>query len=209
MLMFWNSVTVLRRIEFITLVVMMAAPILCGTVLLSVRYRIKSLLNQTNVSQGLTYEENVQRLETSNHELRRDLEKATRELSGLRDLTAPRLITESQQNLIIDKLRGVPSAPVLVSAYAFEAESAAYAAAITAVLRKAGWQATMNKSSMNDFKGVSLGAVNAMNRTISGEHELAQAFAAARIEVHQRQIAPDSIAGQLQDGSLLVVVGRK
>ncbi len=209
MLMFWNSVAALRRIEFVTLVLTMLAPVLGGTVLLTLRYRVKSLINQSTESRGLSYEENVQRLELSNHQLRHDLEKAQTELGGLRQVTAPRQITESQQNLIVEKLRGIQAAPVIVSAYAFEAESAAYAAAITAVLRKAGWDASMNKASMNDFKGVSLDAINLLNRSISGEHELAQAFAAAQIELHQRQIAPDSIAGQLQDGCLLVVVGRK
>jgi len=29
------------------------------------------------------------------------------------------------------------------------------------------------------------------------------------VDVRQREIAPDTIAGNLQDGSLLVVVGRK
>jgi hypothetical protein len=209
MLTFWNSVTALRQIEFVTLLVAMIVPILCGTVLLSVHYRVKTLVNKTTVIQGVSYEGNVQRLENTNRALTHELQVAQTELAGLRHVTAPRQITESQEDIILEKLRGVQGSPVIVSAYAFEAESAAYAAAITAVLRKAGWEATMNKSSMNDFKGVSLGAVNVMHRSLPGEHELAQAFAAARMELHQRQIAPDTIAGQLQDGCLLVVVGRK
>ena len=62
---------------------------------------------------------------------------------------------------------------------------------------------------MNDFKGVSLGSVNLMRRPLAGERELKDALAAAHVDVRQRDIAPETIAGSLQDGSLLVVVGRK
>jgi len=209
MLSFWNSVTALRQIEFVTLLVTMIVPILCGTVLLTVHQRVKTLVNKTSVIQGVSYEGSVQRLENTNRALTHELQVAQKELTGLRTVTAPRQITESQESVIVEKLRGVRGAPVTVSAYAFEPECAAYAAAIAAVLRKSGWDVRLNKSSMNDFKGVTLSAVNLINRSLSGEHELAQAFAAASIELHQRQISPDSIAGPLQDGTLLVVVGRK
>jgi len=209
MLTFWNSVTSLRQIEFATLLVAMIVPILCGTILLTVHYRVKTLVNKTTTIQGVSYEENVQRLENTNRALVQELRTAQIELGGLRHVTAPRQITISQENILLEKLRGVNASPVMVAAYAFEDESANYALQIAAALRKAGWEVTMNKASMNDFKGVSLGTVNLTRHPIHGLHELAQAFAEAHVDVHQREIPSDSIAGQLQDGSLLVVVGRK
>ena len=101
------------------------------------------------------------------------------------------------------------ASPVIVCAYSFEEESVAYATDIAEALRKAHWEVTLNKASMNDFKGIGLGSVNLTRQPLKGLHELAQAFAAAHIELRQRQIDPESIAGALQDGSLLVVVGRK
>jgi hypothetical protein len=209
MMTFWNSVMVLRRIEVVALLATMIVPILCGTVLLTVRHRIKTLLNQTSESQGVSYEENVQRLQTKTHELGKELENAREELTALRRMTARRQITESQENILLEKLRSVKASPVIVAAYSFEEESAAYATEIAGVLRKANWDVTLNKASMNDFKGISLGSVNLANRPLTGLHELAQALMAAHVDLHQRDIAPESIAGSLQDGSLLVVVGRK
>ena len=209
MLAFWDSVADLRQIEFIVIVVAMIIPLVCGTFLLTVRARIKTLQTQSNQSQGFSYQENVKKLETQKRRLEAGLESSGHELSALRRVTAPRQITELQENILLEKLRGVQAAPVTVAAYAFEEESASYAAEIAATLRKAGWEVTLSKASMNDFKGISLGTVNLMRRPISGLHELAEAFTAAHLELHQREIPPDTIAGPLQDGSLLVVVGRK
>jgi hypothetical protein len=206
---FWDSVADLRRIEFVLLLATMIVPVLCGTFLLSVRHRIKTLQTQTNESQGFSFHDNVQKLKTRNERLELELQGAQKELTKLRGVTAPRHLTESQENNVVERLQGVKAAPVIVSAYAFEDESAAYAAQIATALRKAGWQVSLNKSSMNDFKGVSLGTVNVMRRPLSGLHELAKALTAAGVDLHQREIAPDSVAGSLEDGSLLVVVGRK
>lgn len=206
---FWNSVAVLRQIEFVALLVTMIVPVLCGTVLLTVHYRVKALVNKTTVLQGSSYEESIQRLSNMNHALSQELQIAQTELGTLRHITAPRQITEFQENVLIEKLRGVTMAPVIVAGYTYEEESVAYAEQIAAALRKAGLDVTLNKASMNDFKGISLGTVNLMRRPINGLHELAQAFSAAHMELHQREISSDSIAGSLQDGSLLVVVGRK
>jgi len=137
------------------------------------------------------------------------LETAQTELTALQHLAAPRQITAFQEDVLLDKLRGVKAAPVIVSAYAFEEESVSYATQIAAVLRKANWDVTLNKTSMNDFKGVSLGKINLMNQPVSGLRELSQALADAHLDLHQREIRQESIAGQLQDGCLLVVVGRK
>ncbi len=209
MFSFWDSVTDLRRIEFIMILVAMITPLVCGTLLLSVRARMKALQTRSSQSQGFSYQENVKKLETQKRRLEAGLESSGHELTALRRVTAPRQITERQENILLEKLRGVQAAPVTVTAYAFEEESASYAAQIAAALRKAGWEVTLNKASMNDFKGISLGTVNLMRRPITGLHELAEAFTAAQLELHQREILPDSIAGPLQDGSLLVVVGRK
>jgi hypothetical protein len=206
---FWESVSDLRRIEFIVILVTMILPIISGTVLLTIRQRIKTIHTQSTRNQGTTYQENVQALQEEKERQGRELANARGELSILRHVTAPRKITEAQEIALIDHLSGVKAAPVIVSAYAFEEESAAYAEQIVLVLRKAGWQASLNKTSMNDFKGISLGTINLTRKPIVGLHELAQAFTAARLELRQRETAPDSIAGQLQDGSLLVVVGRK
>jgi hypothetical protein len=205
----WDSVADLRRVEFVVLLVMMITPILCGTVLLSIRSRLKTLQTQSSESQGFSYQETTEKLHTKNARLERELESARKELASLRQVTAPRHITESQESIVIEKLHGVKAAPVIVSAYAFEEESAAYGAQIAAALRKAGWEVTLNKASMNDFKGVSLGTVNLMRRPLAGLRELAAALTAAHVDLHQREIAPESVAGSLEDGSLLVVVGRK
>ena len=209
MIAFWDSVTDLHRVESVLLLVTMIVPLLGGTVLLSIRHRIKTLQTQSNESQGLSYHDTVQKLETKNRRLESDLEGTQTERAALRRITAPRQITDDQEKILVEKLRGVRAAPVIVAAYTFEEESAAYAAQIASALRNAGWEVTLNKASMNDFKGVSLGTVNLMRRPLSGLHELAEAFTAAHVELHQRDIAPDSVAGSLQDGSLLVVVGRK
>ncbi len=209
MLAFWNSVAMLRQIEFVTLLIAMIVPVACGTLLLSVHYRIKSLVNKTTVIQGSSYEETLQRLENMNLSLRQELQMAQAQLGSLRHLTAPRQLSAQQAGILSEQLRGIQGSPVIVSAYAFEEESAAYATQIATALRNAGWVVTLNKASMNDFKGVTLSTVKITQKPTVGLHELAQAFSAAHLEVRQHQISPDSIAGQLEDGSLLVVVGRK
>jgi len=209
MLGLWDSVTELRRIEFIVLLVTMITPVLCGTVILSIRHRIKTLQMQSIQSERLTYEQTVHKLENKTQQLETNLQTNRHDLSSLRQMAAPRQLTAEQQQILLEKLRRVKAAPVIVAAYSFEEESAAYAAQIASVLRQAGWEVTINHASMNDFKGVSLGTVNLMRKPLIGLHELAEAFTAAQLELRQRNIAPDSIAGSLEDGSLLVIVGRK
>jgi hypothetical protein len=206
---FWESVAALRRAEFITLIVTLVLPLLSGTILLTLRHRIKTLLDQTTQIQGAFYHDSVERLVEKNDALSHRLGTAGTELTTLRQVTAPREITSVQEDILLEKLRGASAAPVIVAAYAFEDESASYAAEIAAVLRKAGWNVSVNKSSMNDFKGISLGKIALMHQPLSGLHELAQAFTEARLDLRQRDIHPDTIAGQLEDGRLLVVVGRK
>src|SRR5207244_7076293 len=99
--------------------------------------------------------------------------------------------------------------PVVVSALVDDEESYAYATQIAGSLRHAGWTVTLNRASMNDFKGVGLGTVNLMRRPMAGMRELAAALSAARVDARQREIQPDSLAGSLRDGSVWVVVGRK
>jgi hypothetical protein len=209
MLAFWESVSDLRRIELIALLVGMITPVLCGTILLTVRQRVKTLLAQSSQSQAFTHHDSVQRLESQKQRLESDFAVSQKELSTLRRVTAPRQLTEADENLLIEKLRTLKGAPVIVAAYTYEEESYAYAAQIAGALRQAGWEVTLNKASMNDFKGVSLGSVNLMRQRLAGQRELGEALVAAHVDIHQRDIAPDTIAGSLQDGSLLVVVGRK
>lgn len=199
----------LRKCEFIIMLAVMVTPLVGGAMLLTIRQRIKTLQSQSFQSQGMSYQDQVQSLETKNDRLSQDLARARSELTSLRRMTAPRQITESQENILLEQLRGVKASPVIVSAYAFEEESASYAAEIAAALRKAGWQVIVNKASMNDFKGISLGTVNLTRQPLFGLHELAQAFTAAHMDLIQREIVPDTIAGRLQDGCLLIVVGRK
>jgi len=206
---FWESIAALRRAEFITVIATMALPLLSGTLLLTLRHRIKTLLNQTTQIQGAFFHDSVERLVEKNRALSHHLGTAGQELTILRQVTASRQITSVQKDILLEKLHGVSAAPVIVAAYAFEDESASYAAEIAAVLRKAGWSATLNKSSMNDFKGLSLGRINLMHQPLAGLHELAQAFTEAHLDLRQRDIHPDTIAGTLQDGCLLIVVGRK
>jgi len=208
-LAFWDSIAALRRAEFITVIVTMLVPLLSGTVLLTLRHRIKTLLNQTTQIQGAFYHDSVERLVEKNRALSHHLGTAGQELTMLRQVTASRQITPVQEDILLEKLRGVRAAPVTVAAYAFEEESASYAAEIAAVLQKAGWNVALNKSSMNDFKGISLGKIALMHQPLAGLHELAQAFTEAHLDLRQRDIHPDTIAGALQDGCLLVVVGRK
>jgi hypothetical protein len=206
---FWESVAALRRIEFITLVATMIFPVLSGTVLIGIRHRIKTLQAQSAHTEGSFHEDHVLRLENKNSDLVDDLERARRELAVLRRQTAPRQISPIQEDILLEKLRPVKAAPVIVAAYAFEEESASYAAEIAVVLRKAHWDVTFNKASMNDFKGISLGKINLMNQPVPGLRELLDAFTEARLDLRPHEIPPDSIAGQLQDGSLIVVVGRR
>jgi len=207
--MFWQSVAMLRKAEFVTLVVTMIVPLLGGTLLLTLRHRIRALQDQTTQIQAAFYHESVEHLQEKNHALAHRLGTAGTELDTLRQVTAPRHITSVQEDILLEHLRGVNASPVIVSAYSFEDESASYAGQIAAVLRKAGWKVSVNKASMNDFKGVSLGEVALMHQTLSGLHELVQAFTEAHLDLRQREIGLDSIAGQLEDGSLLVIVGRK
>src|ERR1700690_323707 len=107
MLAFWDSVTDLRRIEFIFLLIAMITPLVCGTFLLTIRHRIKTLQTQTIQSQGFSYQEKVKKLETQKRHLEAGLESTGHELSSLRRVTAPRQITENQENILVEKLRGV------------------------------------------------------------------------------------------------------
>src|SRR5258708_25097019 len=149
MFSFWDSVADLRQFEHVFLLIIMIVPILCGTVVLSIRHRIKTLLTQSNESQGYTYSEHIQKLESRNRLWEKDLASTRKDLSNLRGLTAPRQLSAMQEDILLEKLRGIKAAPVIVSAYSFEEESAAYAQQIAAALRNAGWDVTYNKSSMN------------------------------------------------------------
>jgi hypothetical protein len=206
---FWESVAALRRAEAITLVITMIVPLLSGSILFTLRHRIKTLQRQSLEIQEESHQGETERLARANRRLEQDLENVKKETSALRQMTAPRSLTPLQEDILLENLRGVQSSPVIVSAYAFEEESAVYAIQIAAVLRKANWDVTVNKASMNDFKGISFGTINLMHRPLSGMRELAQAFQRAHLDFRQRDILPDSIAGPLQDGSLLIVVGRK
>ena len=191
------------------LLVAMIVPVVCGSILLTVHYRVKALVNKTTVIQGSSYEETLQRQENINRTLNQELQIAQAQLSTLRHVTAPRRLTEDQAQLLVGQLRGIKGSPVIVSAYAFEEESATYATQIAGALRNAGWEVTFNKASMNDFKGIRLATITQSPHPLQGQRELAQAFDAADLEVRQHQVAPDSIAGDLANGSLLIVVGRK
>lgn len=206
---FWQSVAALRRAELVTLIVTMGVPLLGGTFLLSLRARIRTLLERAGETQTAFYHDNVSHRDYTIQVLRDELHQAKGELSTVKSAHAPRQITPTQEDLLVEKLRGVKAAPVIVSAYAFEEESASYAAQIASVLRKAGWTVTANKTSMNDFKGISLGKVALMHQPLSGLHELAQTFTEARLDLRQREVSLETIAGPLQDGSLLVIVGRQ
>jgi hypothetical protein len=206
---FWNSVLDLRRIELILLLLGMITPVLCGSLLLTLRSRVRNLIDQSQQSEGYSHHETTRKLESQKQGLVSELMSARRELNGLQRVTAPRQLSEMDARLLIDQLRGIHAAPVLVAAYNFEEESYGYASQIAAALRQAGWDVRLNKASMNDFKGITVGSVNLMRRPVAGQRELSQALEAAHVDIHQREISPDSIAGSLEDGSLLVVVGRK
>ncbi len=206
---FWDNVLALRKIEFFTTLVMIVVPLLGGAVLLTLRHRIRFIQTETTETQGFSYQQTVEHLHSKTQTLDKELRHAKSQIGSLERITAPRQLSEAQQKQIVVQLRGVKASPVIVAAYAFEEESANYAGEIAGVLRKSGWDVSVKRASMNDFKGVSLGIVNLTQRPILGLRELAQAFEAAHVELHQRQISADSIAGQLDDGSILVVVGRK
>lgn len=206
---FWQSVAALRRAELITLIITMVVPLLGGTFLMSLRYRIKTLLDRSHETQTAFYQDNVSHRDYTIQVLRDELHRSKGELSSFKSVHAPRKLSAAQEDILVEKLRGVTAAPVIVSAYAFEEESASYAAQIAAALRRADWSVTLNKASMNDFKGISLGKVALMHQPLAGLHELAEAFTEAHLDLRQREISLDSIAGQLQDGSLLVIVGRQ
>jgi len=206
---FWQSVAALRRAELITLIVTIVVPLLGGPLLLSLRYRIRTLLERSSETQTAFYQDNISHRDYTIQVLRDELRQANREMSTFKSVHAPRQLTAAQVDILVEKLRGVNAAPVIVSAYAFEEESASYAAQIATALRKADWTVTLNKASMNDFKGISLGKVALMHQPLAGLHELAGAFAEAHLDLRQREISLESIAGQLQDGALLVIVGRQ
>ena len=205
----WESVAALRRVEFVTLLITLIVPLLSGTVLLTLRQSIKTLQSDSSQNQISFYEERVGRLERQNHTFALELQQARGHINTLQTAVAPRQISPYQTDLLLDRLRGVKAAPVLVAAYAFEEESALYAADIAAVLRKAHWDVSLNKASMNDFKGISLTKIDLMHQPVAGLRELSDALTEAKIDVRPREIKPDSIAGSLQDGTLLIVVGRK
>jgi len=209
MMALWDSVTDLRQVEWVAVLVIMIAPLVGGTILLTARYRIKVLLNQAKASADYSQSENVKQLQDEIRHLDSELVNTRRELAALRQATAPRALSEAEERQIVAQLQGVKASPVIVCAYAMEDESYRYASQIAGALRQAGWEVTLNKASMNDFKGVTLGAVNLMQRPLLGQGELSNALRAAHVDLHPREVPQDSIAGPLQDGALLVVVGRK
>src|SRR5689334_5535794 len=123
----WESAAVLRRIEFATILVTVLVPLLSGTVLLTVRHRLKTLQQSSFQNQHEYYDAKIETLEDKNRALSDALERAQRDVSGLRRQTAPRQLTLYQEDLLLERLRGVRAAPVTVAAYAFEDESAVYA----------------------------------------------------------------------------------
>ena len=122
MLAFWESVADLRRIELVVLLIGMFTPVICGTVLLTVRHRIKVILEQSNRSQLFSTSETVEKLEAHIKRLESNLTSSRQENVVLHRVTAPRQLTEDAGNRLVETLRGIKAAPVIVSAYAFEEE---------------------------------------------------------------------------------------
>src|SRR5688572_9811187 len=125
---FWGSVTELRQIEYIALLITMIVPIVSGTILFTVRHRIKTIQTLSNQNQAASFRDNVHDLAMNKHQLIQELSTARKEVAALRRLTAPRQIDERQETILLERLRGVQASPVIVSAYAFEEESQSYAA---------------------------------------------------------------------------------
>ncbi len=205
----WESVAALRRVEFVVLLVTIVVPVLSSSMVLTLRHRIKILQSRSSQTQGVFHQGEVSRLEDRSESLSDQLSQARRELAVLRQMTAPRQLSHYQEDLLLERLRGIKTSPVVVTAYAFEEESAVYAKQIAAVLRKANWEVTLNKASMNDFKGVAVSKIALMHQTVPGLRELTQAMTEAKLDIHPHDIHPDTIAGEVPDGTLLVVVGRR
>lgn len=191
------------------MVATVASPILFGSMLFTLRHRIRTLETHKNLNEALTYEEEVGQLRNAKHELTHELENMKSEMSDLKVIASPRELTEAEEKIILATLSDVKPTTVVISAYAFDDESAGYATQIGAVLRKAHWEVYFNKASMNEFKGITVTSFKKPFQELPGQRELAKAFLAAGLRLRQIRVRPDSIAGPLQDGAILIVVGSK
>ena len=70
-MIFWDSILVLRKWEFVVTLIVMITPVVGSAFLLTVRHRIKTLQNQTSESQGFSFGQQIENVESQNDHLTR------------------------------------------------------------------------------------------------------------------------------------------
>lgn len=206
---FWESVLILRKIDTVATWITIAVPVVSALVMFTVRHRMRTLETQHSTQMTLSHDAEVRRLAEANRELHASLKHSGKEITSLKKIIEPRILTQSQADVILKRLEGVTPLPVVVAAYGFDEESAGYGEQIAAVLKDADWPVTYTKSSLNDFKGVSVNMVSVVPPQSPALYALVEAFTAARFDLRRFEVRTDSIADPIKDGSLIVVVGRK
>ncbi|WP_411728667.1 hypothetical protein [Methyloglobulus sp.] len=138
-----------------------------------------------------------------------ETEKQRRGFERLKAETAPRKISDEQRVNLKKALLQTSGSNVIVASFMVDSESGDYADQIDSVLREAGWVSTVRKTSLNDFKGLGITCVTAKQQALSGYSELVASFSSEGIRMEPYQAREKSISGNLPDGTILIVIGRK
>jgi pyrimidine deaminase RibD-like protein len=141
----------------------------------------------------------------------KELEKSKIEFERLRSEIEPRRITYDQRNTILYVLSTAVQRPtiVVIAPFLFDQESKNFAEQIGNVLKEAEWSIAINNTSVNDFKGISIACITAKQQPLPGYFELVNALKLAGINFSDYKMRDKSMMGPLNEGTILILVGRR
>jgi hypothetical protein len=88
-----------------------------------------------------------------------ELDKGKKQLEQLKALTSPRILNESQQQILLKGLSIGPTGKIVIASEMDNPESSDYGDYFEAVFKKANWSVGRVRNSLNDFKGMGIAKV--------------------------------------------------
>lgn len=137
------------------------------------------------------------------------LEHLRGEMRDLKEKTAPRAFDEAQRAALVRALSADNGHQVTVASFLFDAESVSYGDLLTGVLIEAPWEVKHVKSSLYDFRGISVSNVTKYQKPLPGYFTLISALRAAGANLKSIPDRPNALNANIAEGTLLILVGRK
>lgn len=134
--------------------------------------------------------------------------EAEQALLELQEKLKPRSLTSRQRSELIGVLSKDRGHRVFISCKMLDSESCGFADILTSAFLEAGWNVFPNKTSLNDFLGLTVFATTP-TETLSELETVRAAFKAAGITHRNDKVATNSIGQFPADAWVLIVVGRK